>query len=307
MTGRPAAAGLDGGRPSAAGLGDELLVRCRFPDPGVEVVCGVSGGADSSALAVLAVAAGCAVRIVHVDHGLRPADSERERGIVEALGRRLGVDVAVVELRLDDGPDLEGRARTARRAALGPDALLGHTADDLAETMLLHLLRGTGPEGVVAIEQSVRPLLGLRRAETVALCDSLGLDVVDDPHNRDPRLRRARVRHEVLPLLDDVAGRDVVPLLVRHAALLGDANAVLTRGSAWIDPTSASALAGAPVALARLAVRRWWREVTGEHYAPDAASVERVLAVARGETRGADVHAGWRVSRSAGRLALVRG
>ncbi len=290
-----------------AELTGPLLARCRFPRPGTEVVCGVSGGADSSALAVLAAAAGCVVRIAHVDHGLRPADAAAERGLVEALGRRLEAEVHVIELRLDDGPDLEGRARDARRAALGPGALLGHTADDLAETMLLHLLRGTGPEGIVSMDPEVRPILGLRRAETANLCDALGLEVVDDPHNRDPRLRRARVRHELLPLLDDVAGRDVVPLLTRHADLQRDVNAVLAASSASIDPTSAADLRDSPPALARLAVRRWWRQVTGEVYAPDAAAVERILDVARGGCRAADVHGGWAVTRSAGRLELRRG
>lgn len=295
------------GGSAAAELTGPLLARCRFPQPGTEVVCGVSGGADSSALAVLAVAAGCVVRIVHVDHGLRPAAAASERGLVEALGRRLGAEVHVVGLRLSDGPDLEGRAREARRRALGPGALLGHTADDLAETMLLHLLRGTGPEGIVSMDPEVRPILGLRRAETVDLCDALGLEVVDDPHNRDPRLRRARVRHELLPLLDDVAGRDVVPLLVRHADLQRDANVVLAAHSTSIDPTSAVELRDAPPALARLAVRRWWREVTDEAYAPDAAALERILDVARGGRRAADVHGGWAVTRSAGRLELRRG
>lgn len=306
MTGGPAKSGLCGD-PAKSGLVGELLARCRFPAPGTEVVCGVSGGADSTALAVLAVAAGCAVSIVHVDHGLRPADAPLERRIVESLGRRLAVEVTVVELHLADGSDLEGRAREARRVALGPGALLGHTADDLAETMLLHLLRGTGPEGLVAIEREVRPLLGLRREETAGLCGDLGLDVVDDPHNHDPRLRRARIRHELLPLLDDVAGRDVVPLLVRYAELQRDSNTALALGAANIDPTSPTALVDAPAALGRLSVRRWWREVTGEAYAPDAAAVERVLEVARGTCRSADVHGGWRVVRSAGRLVLVRG
>jgi len=108
------------------------------------------------------------------------------------------------------------------------------------------------------------------------------------------------VRHEVLPLLADVMGRDPVPLLVRAAELAGDERELLDALACEIDPTDASELDAAPVALARRAVRRWLRD---EH-PPDAASVERVLAVARGEAIGCEVVGGRRVIRRSGRLVL---
>ncbi len=106
---------------------------------------------------------------------------------------------------------------------LPADVLTGHTADDQAETVLINLLRGAGASGLAAMRPGpTKPLLALRRAETVALCADLGLDPVIDPSNADRRFLRNRVREEVLPLLCDVAKRDVVPLLLRTGELLRD-------------------------------------------------------------------------------------
>src|SRR5687768_12939882 len=127
-----------------------LLARCTFPVPGRSVVAAVSGGADSTAMLVLAVDAGCDVTAVHVDHGLR-AGSGDEADHVAAVARTLGVAFDSVRVDVTPGPNLEARARAARRAALGPQAMTGHTADDQAETLLLQLLRGAGTTGVAAI------------------------------------------------------------------------------------------------------------------------------------------------------------
>ena len=284
-----------------------LRDRCRFPPAGTAVACGVSGGADSSALLVLAVAAGCEVTAVHVDHGLRDG-SDAEAAIVRATATAVGAGFRAERAVVEPGANLEARARSARHAALPAGALLGHTADDQAETVLLNLLRGAGLDGMAAMRaDGRRPILALRRAETVALCAELGLVVVDDPSNRDPAFRRNRVRHEVLPLLADVAGRDLVPVLTRQAALAREAIEQLATGADAIDPTDAAALAAAPIALARVAVRAWLRPCSDERHPPDAATVERVLAVARLEHRATEVGGGWRVARTAGRLRLERG
>ncbi len=135
---------------------------------------------------------------------------------------------AANDAELDDGPNFEARARAARRDLLGPDALTGHTADDQAETVLLALLRGSGATGLSAMRPDAHhPLLALRRHETRRLCAALQLDPVEDPTNTDPRFRRNRIRHELLPLIDSIAERDVVPLLVRSADLLGDDDRLL--------------------------------------------------------------------------------
>ena len=263
----------------------------------------VSGGADSLALLVLAVAAGLRVTAVHVDHALRP-ESADEAAVVAAAAERFGAGFRAVRAPVEPGPNLEARAREARRAALPDGVMTGHTLDDQAETVLLNLLRGAGADGLAAMRAGpTKPLLGVRRAETAALCAELGLQPVVDPTNADLALRRNAVRAQVLPLLDEVAGRDVAPLLARTAALLADDADVLTAGAAALDPTDAAALAAAPPAHARRAVRRWLSGVVGA-YPPDAATVERVLAVARGEALGTEVGGRRQVRRTAGRLRV---
>jgi tRNA(Ile)-lysidine synthase len=288
---------------STARLVAELLARCRFPPAGTEVTAAVSGGADSSALLVLAVEAGCAVTTIHVDHGLR-SGSNREADVVAVLAKRFGARFIARQAVVAPGPNLEARARAARRAALPEGAMTGHTADDQAETVVLNLVRGAGLDGLAGMHPGpTKPLLGLRRAETVALCASLGIEALDDPTNADLGLRRNRVRHEVLPLLDRVAERDVAAVVARSAALLHDDARLLDELAAGLDPTDAPALAGAALPLARRALRRWLSTEMPPH-PPDGATVERVLAVARGVWRATEVGGGWRVARRAGRLRL---
>jgi len=278
--------------------------RCRFPDRG-PVTCAVSGGPDSVALLVLAADAGLEPTAVHVDHGLRPGSAD-EAEVVAAAAHRLGAGFRALAAPVPPGPDLESRARAARHDALGPGCLYGHTADDQAETVLLALLRGAGLDGLAAMAPDRHPLLGVRRYETHALCAELGLDVVHDPSNADPRFRRNRVRHEVLPLLDDVAERDVVPLLCRLAEHARADVALLDQLAGGIDPTSAPALAAAPGPLAARALRRWLRPHLGGH-PPDAGTVERVLAVARGEATGTQLAGGTPVRRTRQRLRVDDG
>jgi tRNA(Ile)-lysidine synthase len=295
-------------RPPGGELIAALLARCDFPGAGIAVTCGVSGGADSLALLVLAVESGCDVTAIHVDHGLRPGSGD-EADVVRAVAERFGAAFEARRADLAPGPNLEARARAARYAVLPRDVLTGHTADDQAETVLLNLLRGAGLDGLAGMDPRRRPLRRLRRSETRALCDVLGLRPVEDPTNVDPAFRRNRVRNELLPLLGDIAERDVVPVLARQAELARDDVVLLDELAAALDPCDARALTAAPPALARRAVRRWLR--TGgpggdEQHPPDAATVDRVLAVARGDALACELPRGWRVARSRGRLRLDR-
>lgn len=224
---------------------------------------------------------------------------------MRVAAERFGAAFRAERVEVVAGPNLEARARAARYGVLPLGALTGHTADDQAETVLLNLIRGAGLAGLSGMAPERRPLLALRRAETRRLCTSLGLNPVDDPTNADPAYRRNRVRAELLPLLASIAERDVVPVLARQAAVLRAEAALLDALADDLDPTDARSLSAAPPALARRAVRGWLAAGQDERHPPDLATVERVLAVARGEAKGADVGGGRRVTRSRGRLTLA--
>lgn len=277
------------------------MARCTFPPPRTAVTCAVSGGADSLALLVLAVAAGCDVTAMHVDHGTRP-DAD-ETTVVAAAAERFGARFKTASIDVPRGPNQEERWRDARRHALPRDALTGHTADDAAETTLLNLLRGAGLDGLAGIRPGpTKPILALRRAETSAVCAHHDLTPIDDPTNADPAYRRNRVRHELVPLLDAIAQRDVVALLARQSTHLRDDAQFLDELASAIDVTDARALNAAPIPLARRAVRRW---LTDEH-PPDAATIERVLAVAACKVKACEVGEGERVERAGMRLRRIR-
>jgi tRNA(Ile)-lysidine synthase len=280
----------------------DLLERCVFPEPGEPLVCGVSGGADSLTLLVLAVAAGCEVTAVHVDHGLRP-EASGEADVVAAAARRFGASFRAERVVLSDGPNLEARARQARREVLGEEAATGHTADDQAETVLANLLRGAGVEGLAAMRKGVHhPLLGLRRSETEALCVQVGLSPVVDPSNDDRRFVRNRIRHELLPLCSEVAGRDVVPVLARQAEVLAGDAEILDAVAGLIDPHNAREVASAPHPVGRRSVRQWLTDRDG--YPPPLDAVERILQVANNDRRAAQIPGGRRVSRRGGRMIV---
>jgi tRNA(Ile)-lysidine synthase len=278
----------------------DFLSRCTFPKPGSKIDCAVSGGADSVALLVLAVASGCEVTAWHVDHHLRP-DGAREAALVQTLAERLGCQFELRHVTIDDSANVEARARDARFAVLPQGVMTGHTADDQAETMLVNLIRGAGSRGLAAMTPSTsKPILALRRSETHALCSALGLEVVVDPTNDSPAFQRNRIRNEVMPLLADIAARDVVAVLTRQADLLRDDDALLDELARALDPTDAKALVAAPRALARRAVRLW----LSDRYPPDVATVDRVLGVASGEATACDIEGARRVRRSQQRLIL---
>ena len=281
-----------------------LLERCAFPPPGSAVTCAVSGGPDSLALLVLAAAAGLDVIAVHVDHGLRDGSAE-EAGVVAGVAARFGTRFRSERAIVARGGDLEGRARSARWAVLGPDALTGHTADDQAETLLINLLRGAGLDGIASMTPGGRhPLIGLRRAETAAVCVALELSPVRDPSNDDPRFVRNRVRHELLPLMADISNRDVVPLLVRTADIARSAAVELDRVAADLDPTDCAGILGAPESVASRALRRWLTEPGG--YAPSAAEIERVMRVAMKDALACQISGGRSIRRTAGVLRVER-
>jgi tRNA(Ile)-lysidine synthase len=200
------------------------------------VLAACSGGADSlalaAALAFIAPRAGLRAGGVTVDHGLQAGSAERAASVAAALAG-MGLDpVRAVAVTVGGAGGPEAAARTARYEALekvAADAgaaavLLGHTLDDQAETVLLGLARGAGPRSLAGMppRRGVfrRPLLQTRRPVTAAACAALGLDPWQDPHNRDRRFARVRVREDALPALEAALGPGVTEALARTATHL---------------------------------------------------------------------------------------
>jgi tRNA(Ile)-lysidine synthase len=281
------------------------------------VVVACSGGPDSVALLALTVDAGLGPVAVHVDHGLR-VDSDGEAEHVRVLTDALGAGFQPTRVVVEPGPNLEARARDARYVALesarvehGADVVLvGHTADDQAETVLLNVLRGAAASGLAGMAPRhgtlVRPLLELRRAETRALCDALGLAVIDDPMNDDRAFRRVAIRHDVLPYLSALAERDLVPVLARQAEILRSdteyLDALAARAWPGDDGPRAASLTALPAPLARRALRQWLGAPP-----PSMAEIERVLSVAAGDARAIELAGARAVRRTAGVLVLTVG
>jgi tRNA(Ile)-lysidine synthase len=238
-----------------ADLAAKALAAAGAPATGDAVAVAVSGGADSlallHALRTLAGPRRWRLAVLTVDHGLHPG-SAADAAFVADHAKSLGLPVRVLTLGPDDlaphraaGP--EAAARAARYAALWPAAdelgcpwlATGHTLDDQAETVLLQLLRGAGPDGLAGMTvrtgRLLRPLLGARRAETRAACTAMGLPWREDPTNAEDAPLRNRVRARLLPLLEDLRP-GATRTLARTATLAADERD-------WLDPLVAAALA----------------------------------------------------------------
>lgn len=232
----------------------------------------LSGGADSLALTAAATTVKPTTALI-VDHRLQPGSDEvaataREQAL--SLGC-VDAQILCVEVGTAGGP--EAAARTARYEALDAvrgDApvLLAHTLDDQAETVLLGLGRGSGARSIAGMRPHdppwYRPLLGIRREVTHAACDELNLTPWQDPHNTDRRYTRARLRAEVLPLLEDVLGGGVAQALARTAAALReDSDTLDTLADRELSELSTAGgldtarLANLPEAVRRRVIRGW--------------------------------------------------
>jgi tRNA(Ile)-lysidine synthase len=268
--------------------------------PGSRVDVALSGGADSLALAAclsfVAPQAGWTAGAVVVDHGLQPGSADvAARAAEQATALGLDAEVVAVEVGNDGGP--EAAARDARYAVLRArpvDAvLLGHTLDDQAETVLLGLGRGSGPRslaGMVAVDGVVRrPFLGLRRVDTERICTASDLPWWTDPHNADRGFRRNRLRHEVLPLLEDVLDGGVAEALARTADQLRADSVLLDELAAEVaDPCDVPTLAALAPALRSRVLRRAALEAGAD--GSDLASVhlgelDRLVTDWRGQER----------------------
>lgn len=261
----------------------------------------VSGGGDSMALLHLAVSAGLPVRVVTVDHGLRP-EAATEAAQVGQVCAGLAVPHDVLRWYWDGRGNLQDAARRGRRRMMGDWArahglqtvALGHTRDDLAETFVMRLARGAGVDGLAAMvpvwhEQGVRwvrPLLAVSRRELREYLRGLGVGWVDDPSNDNTRFDRVKVRQALAMLgplgltaerLAEVAGH-LAEARVALDAVTDQAAVDVLRAEAVVVRMDVGALARHPAEIQRRLVLRVIRWVAPAGYGPRGAAVQALLA-----------------------------
>lgn len=273
--------------------------------PDQPVLVGVSGGRDSVVLLHAMVSAGLEKLVVcHLDHALRP-DSEADAWFVAELAGQYGLPfeadrVNVKELAEERGLSLEAAAREARyqfftqvaRVHWIPRVILAHHADDQVETLLLNLFRGSGRAGLAAMQavsvreihgarmEMHRPLLGVWREEIVGYAAAHRLKFREDESNTDRRFLRNRVRHDLLPVLEETFGRDVKRTLWRTADVLSAEEEYLAAETPTVsaETLDAKAIKGLPVALQRRAVFAWLQRSGIADIAFDDVEAVRTLA-----------------------------
>lgn len=217
-------------------LRDHLAESRLFAEPGLAVLA-VSGGGDSLAmldlLAALAPELRLSLLVAHADHGILPGSGAVAATVARVARERYGLETVTARLDLGAAAS-ETRARLARYRFLRATQaerrarylVTAHHADDQVETVLLRVLRGSGPAGLKGIDAAgarglVRPLLPFRHAELVAHAAAAGLPVFQDPGNADRRHLRNWVRSELRPMLESRVGADagdVILAVARHAS-----------------------------------------------------------------------------------------
>ena len=285
------------------------------------IVVAVSGGADSTALllilAELADELGIVIHVAHFDHRTRPKQSAEDADFVAKLANRVGAPVRVG--RADRPTKTEDAARIARyeflrRAAqdIGATAIAtGHTRDDQAETVLLHLTRGSGLAGLAGMrplrDGIARPLLTIGRADTVAVCRAARIRPRTDATNRSLKFARNRVRLEVLPKLAKINPRasEAIARFAEAAAELqieddADLAGVVARAR---DKDAIVIAALAPTIRSR-ALARAWHDVTGQVLGSRHRNALDDLASTEDGSRSLDLPGG-RAIREYGLLRIV--
>lgn len=339
---------------AATGLEQRLLARFReagIPHD-VPLVVAYSGGPDSLALAAalthVRAVTGLPMLLIHVDHRLRDSSGADAAAAAE-VGRRIGHEVVVRRVPVDprqSHPNLgvEEAARRERYRLLAEEArrlgaqsiVTGHHREDQAETVLLHLLRGSGLRGAAGMAEIApapstasgdishmellapvrlwRPFLSEPRSEILAYLDTRGLAPIRDPSNDDVALRRNALRHLALPEME-AAFPGAAAALARFASIAAEEDRYLEEMadralSALLGPENAlrcAALHSEPRALQRRMLRRWLVDATGE----TTIGVERVEALLRwvdspGAVGRIELPGGWGVRRSGEWLIVER-
>ena len=311
----------------------ECLGRRLTPLPEGKCLLGLSGGADSVALLMMLLPMrgqrGFSLEAAHVNHGLRGEESDADEAFVRALCAERAVPLHVERLDLRGRRD-ENAAREARYAAFErilrdegiPTLILAHQREDQAETFLLRLLRGAGPEGLRAMRSRearpgytlLRPMLDISGHELRQALLTEGLSWREDRTNQTPDYLRNRVRLELLPQMEKL-NPGVARHLARAAELIGKDGAALDvraeqllrehSGPGWIE---VACLRAEPEAVQSRMLRRWWKRYgpTLEERAlsyEQTRRLEGLLEAPFGET--VNLPAGWRARRRKDRLILL--
>jgi tRNA(Ile)-lysidine synthase len=290
----------------------KLLLEAGFLKAGERIGVAVSGGADSVALLRLLLELrhelGCVLSVVHFNHKLRGKASEKDQQFVADLAEKHGLEFIVAHEDIAartkrDRGNLEAVARRARyrffeqlrtNGRIGKIAV-AHSADDQAETVLAHILRGTGLSGLRGIhiqtETVFRPLLGIRRAALRKYLKALGQDWREDATNQNIKRMRSRIRKRLLPVLEKKFNSGIVDHLCQLAELAGQDEGFLeTCAAEWINRSIQQYGAEVVVPVADLAqvhralrariVRNILASVKSRHGQLSKAHIESVLKLA---------------------------
>ena len=211
--------------------------------PGQKLLIAVSGGADSLALAAAcefeAKKLGLKIAAAVIDHSLQNNSDKVAAQTAKTLAALGFEEVVVKKIAVGKAGGPEAAARTARYTALetirqktkSNFVVLGHTASDQAETVLLGLVRGSGSKSLSGMSEKtgflLRPLLGIERATTEAFCKDSGIKYWSDPQNKDEKFLRVMIRKHVLPFLEKQLGGSVATSLVRTSDQLREDNTYL--------------------------------------------------------------------------------
>ena len=299
---------------------ERLRERLTLPREGFFLL-GLSGGADSVALLLAACSAdGLRIEAVHVNHGLRGTESDGDEAFARRLCREKDVKLHVFR------PDLGGRkdeaaAREARYACFrqavaetGADGiLLAHHGDDQAETFLLHLFRGAGPEGLAGMSAEsrldgmliLRPMLALTREEIRQALRDEGIEWREDSSNGDSGYLRNRIRNELMPRMEAVAPgaagriRNAMALIRADGEALDAQAETLFSRACREERMEASLLEKAPKAVSARVLRIWWNRLSPERK-ERGLSREQTEALAElldGGRRKVNLPGGWHATR----------
>lgn len=303
--------------------------RLELPIAGETVIVAVSGGADSVSLLLglneLKKASKLNLKIVaaHLNHQLRGVESDVDEQFVKHLTTELGIGLDLHREHILHDGNLEQNAREARYKFLAEAArdlnafavVTGHTVNDQAETFLMNLIRGSGPDGLAGMRpmrtlvknedssiRLVRPLLTwAKRIDTETFCDHLGIEYRYDTMNDDTAFKRVQIRKILLPMLEDMNPK-IVETLANTASLMQN---LTTKGN-HLPPTDELILGqirSLPKPELYVAIRSWLRQHRGDTRRLQLKHIQAIERLVFSEKSGRTVELpGGKVVKSAGKL-----